>query len=35
LVLGVPRHYGLFSRLWNHTAHDLSQQVVSSILGVH
>jgi nucleotide-binding universal stress UspA family protein len=35
LVLGIPRHYGLFSRLWNHTVHDLSQQVVSSILGVH
>jgi nucleotide-binding universal stress UspA family protein len=35
LVLGIPRHYGLFSRLWNHTAHDLAQQVVSSILGVH
>jgi nucleotide-binding universal stress UspA family protein len=35
LVLGIPRHNGLFSRLWNHTVHDLSQQVVSSILGVH
>ena len=35
LVLGIPRHCGLFSRLWNHTTHDLSQQVVSSILGVH
>ena len=35
LVLGIHRHSLLFSRLWNHTAHDLSQQVVSSILGVH
>jgi hypothetical protein len=35
LVLGIPRHYGLFSRLWNHTTHDLSQQVASSILEVH
>jgi len=35
LVLGIPRHYGLFSRLWNHTVHDLSQRVVGSILGVH
>jgi nucleotide-binding universal stress UspA family protein len=34
LVLGIPRHYGLFSRLWNHTTHDLSQQVASSILEV-
>jgi nucleotide-binding universal stress UspA family protein len=35
LVLGIPPHYGLFSRLWNHTTHDLSQQVASSILEVH
>jgi nucleotide-binding universal stress UspA family protein len=35
LVLGLHRHSLLFSRLWNHTAHDLSQQVLSSILGVH
>jgi nucleotide-binding universal stress UspA family protein len=35
LVLGIPRHDGTFSRLWNHTTHDLSQRVVSSILGVH
>jgi nucleotide-binding universal stress UspA family protein len=35
LVLGVPRRYGLFSRLWNHTTHDLSQHVASSILEVH
>ena len=35
LVLGIPRHYGLFSRLWNHTTHDLSQQVASSILEIH
>lgn len=35
LVLGIPRHYGLFSRLWNHTTHDLSQQVPCSILEVH
>ena len=35
LVLGIPRRYGLFSRLWNHTIHDLSQQVSSSILEVH
>jgi hypothetical protein len=33
LVLGVYRHSLLFSRLWNHTAHDLSQQVMISILG--
>ena len=32
LVLGIPRRYGLFSRLWNHTTHDLSQQVSGSIL---
>jgi hypothetical protein len=25
----------LFSRLWNHTTHDLVQQLSSSILGVH
>lgn len=35
LVLGIPRHDGPFSRLWNHTTHDLSQRVVSSILGIH
>jgi nucleotide-binding universal stress UspA family protein len=35
LVLGIPRRYGLFSRLWNHTAYDLSQHVASSILEVH
>ena len=35
LVLGIPPHYGLFSRLWSHTTHDLSQQVSSSILEVH
>jgi nucleotide-binding universal stress UspA family protein len=35
LVLGLHRHSLLFSRLWNHTTHDLSQQLVSSILGVH
>ena len=34
LVLGLHRH-SLLSRLWSHTAHDLSQQVISSILGVH
>jgi len=34
LVLGIPRRYGLFSRLWNHTTHDLSQHV-ASILEVH
>jgi nucleotide-binding universal stress UspA family protein len=35
LILGIPRRYGLFSRLWNHTTHDLSQRVSSSILEVH
>ena len=35
LVLGLHRHSLLFSRLWNHTTHDVSQQVTSSILGVH
>src|ERR1700722_5370552 len=35
LVLGIPRRYGLFSRLWNHTTHDLSQQVSSSMQEVH
>jgi nucleotide-binding universal stress UspA family protein len=35
LVLGLHRHSLLFSRLWNHTTHDLSQQVTSSILAVH
>lgn len=35
LVLGLHRHSLLFSRLWNHTTHDLVQQLSSSILGVH
>jgi nucleotide-binding universal stress UspA family protein len=35
LVLGIPRRNGLFSRLWNHTTYDLSQQVASSVLEVH
>lgn len=35
LVVGIHRHPLLLSRLWNHTAHDLSQQVASNILGVH
>ena len=35
LVLGIPRRYGLFNCLWNHTTHDLSQHVASSILEVH
>jgi nucleotide-binding universal stress UspA family protein len=35
LVLGIPRRCGLFSRLWNHTTYDLSQEVASSILEVH
>ena len=35
LVLGIPRRYGLFSRLLNHTTHDLSQHVAASILEVH
>ena len=35
LVLGLHRHSLLFSRLWNHTTHDLSQQLSSSILGIH
>jgi nucleotide-binding universal stress UspA family protein len=35
LVLGLHRHSLLFGRLWNHTTHDLSQQLNSSILGVH
>jgi nucleotide-binding universal stress UspA family protein len=35
LVLGLHRHSLLFSRRWNHTNHDLSQQLNSSILGVH
>jgi len=35
LVLGIPRRYGLFSRLLNHTTHDLSQHVATSILEVH
>jgi nucleotide-binding universal stress UspA family protein len=34
LVLGL-HHHSLLSRLWSHTAYDLSQQVISSILGVH
>jgi hypothetical protein len=33
LVLGLHRHSLLFSRLWNHTTHDLVQQLSSSILG--
>ena len=35
LVVGIHRHLLLLSRLWNHTAHDLSQRVASNILGVH
>lgn len=35
LVVGIHRHPLLLSRLWNHTAHDLSQKVASNILGVH
>jgi len=35
LVLGLHRHFLLFSRLWNHTTYDLVQQLSSSILGVH
>jgi nucleotide-binding universal stress UspA family protein len=35
LVLGILRRYGPFSRLWNHTTHDLSQHVASSILEVY
>lgn len=35
LVLGLHRHSLLFGRLWNHTAHDLTQQLSTSILGVH
>jgi nucleotide-binding universal stress UspA family protein len=35
LVLGIHQHSWLFSRLLNHTTHDLSQQVASSILEVH
>lgn len=35
LVLGLHHHSLLVSRLWNHTTHDLSQQVASDILGVH
>jgi len=35
LVVGIHRHPLLLSRLWNHTAHDLSQRVASNILGVH
>jgi nucleotide-binding universal stress UspA family protein len=35
LMLGLHRHSLLFSRLWNHTTHDLAQQLRSSILGVH
>jgi nucleotide-binding universal stress UspA family protein len=35
LVLGIPQHHELFSRLWNHTTYDLSQHVSSSILEVH
>ena len=35
LVLGLHRHSLLFSRLCNHTTHDLVQQLSSSVLGVH
>lgn len=35
LVLGIHRHSWLLSGLLNHTAHDLSQQVTSGILGIH
>ena len=35
LVFGIHRHSLMFSRLWNHTTHDLAQQVQSSILAVH
>jgi len=35
LIVGIHRHPLLLSRLWNHTAHDLSQRVASNILGVH
>jgi nucleotide-binding universal stress UspA family protein len=35
LIIGIHRHASLLGRLWHHTAHDVSQQVVSSILGVH
>lgn len=35
LVVGIHRHPLLVNRLWNHTAHDLSQRVASDILGVH
>jgi len=35
LVVGIHRHPLLISRLWNHTAYDLSQRVASNILGVH
>jgi hypothetical protein len=35
LVLGLHSHSFLFGRLWNGTAHDLTQQVIGSILGVY
>jgi nucleotide-binding universal stress UspA family protein len=35
LLLGLHKHSLLFNRLWNHTTHDLSQRLRSSILGVH
>lgn len=35
LVLGLHRHSLLLSRVWNHTTHDLVQQLSGSILGVH
>jgi nucleotide-binding universal stress UspA family protein len=35
LVVGIHRHPLLVNRLWNHTAHDLTQRVASDILGVH
>ena len=33
LVLGLHRHSLLFGRLWNHTTHDLVQQLSRGILG--
>src|SRR6185369_5563005 len=35
LIVGIHRHASLFSGLWNHTTHDLSQRVPSDIMGVH
>jgi hypothetical protein len=34
-VLGLHRHPLIFGRLWNHTSHNLTRQLSSSILGVH